>query len=329
MVSLEVIVLKTNEISNQQWDQIVNGFNETFKSEVTVENLKCYYLTKCLGYSFHALAINENGMVVGSTTVVPYRYSDRNGRIFLTGLSGGTYILKDFRKNEFLFFEMYSALRKTAFDNGLELILGVPNKNSFFYTIRYLNFKYLFDLDYFVLPIRIASLLKSSRFRILNYLSLALAFFWILFSFFYQFVVKSKDNRNSFNIVADEDFCKQRYDMRYKTFSHKKYRCWYRIFNEGDLKTAYILDFREGQLKTAMALNKAVLKILTSENIDVIAYIGTMNIKQFVLFKLPTKMVPKQFKLTVDVLNKEKPDLESSYLSPQNWTFSLLNFDVR
>jgi hypothetical protein len=324
-----VKVCTTNEISEKEWLEIVSGFNEAFDAKVTIENFKNYYTSKCLGFSFHSLAIDDNGRIAGSTTIVPYRYVDKNGRVFMTGLSGGSYIRKDFRKDEFLFSEMYNALRRSSSNFGLELILGMPNNNSFMYVTKFLQFRYLFDLDYYILPLRVSKILKKSRLGILNFISLFFASLWILFSSFLHHFFNSGERKYNFSIVNDNDFYRQRLDDRYKSYQKNGFRYWYRIVDENDLKTAYILDFREGEERTAKALVKAVWRILFSENADIIAFIGTLGISQLVLFKLPAAMIPRRFRLTVDVLKSNNSDLKNSYLCPDNWSFSLLNFDVR
>lgn len=92
---------------------------------------------------------------------------------------------------------------------------------------------------------------------------------------------------------------------------------------------AYIMDFRENGQKTLRALNFVVRQILLEEKgLPAILYVGTINVPQPLLIKVPVKIQPQKLPLTINVINGDK-GLEGDALNMKNWDFSLLNFDVR
>jgi hypothetical protein len=89
------------------------------------------------------------------------------------------------------------------------------------------------------------------------------------------------------------------------------------------------MDFRENNVKTVRSLNYIVRQILLNEKtLSAILYVGTLNVPQPLLIKVPTRMQPQKLPLTINVLNGDK-ELEETALKMKSWDFSLLNFDVR
>jgi hypothetical protein len=101
------------------------------------------------------------------------------------------------------------------------------------------------------------------------------------------------------------------------------------LWDEEGIQTAYIVDCREGDRRSAKALALGVRHIVTHEKVDAILYVGTMNVCQHVLTKVPKRFVPHRLTLCVDVFDKNDKELQQVFSSIDNLDYGLLNFDVR
>ena len=66
-------VFKTFELTDSVWKQIIDGFNESFGRNKSVEGMKQYYCCNVLGYSYHAIDFTNDGIVRGYNSIVPTR----------------------------------------------------------------------------------------------------------------------------------------------------------------------------------------------------------------------------------------------------------------
>ena len=140
-----------------------------------------------------------------------------------------------------------------------------------------------------------------------------------------------KGEEKTLEIVCDRLF----YDTRYRNRSSYS-ECvkgnilgFYRVVEEDCMRVAYIMDFKEEGRKSLKALSFVSKQILSKEQgVDALMYVGTMNLRQPLLFKVPHRMDPKPLPLTINVINGDM-DLEADALNMNSWDFSLQNFDVR
>ena len=85
-------------------------------------------------------------------------------QIFLAIFSG-------FQNNIFLFKDLMNALFEYCKSEGMVLKVGVPNKNSFRYTIKIIKSKLVGYLPYYILPVRAFTLLHVKKLNFLNVFS--------------------------------------------------------------------------------------------------------------------------------------------------------------
>ena len=97
---MNIKVYKTSEISEEDWKQIANGFNICFDTQHSVDHLMNYYVSTVFGYSYHAIAYTDDNKVMGYNSFIPTIYQYQ-GEKLLVGVSGGTFVLKNF---EIIFF---------------------------------------------------------------------------------------------------------------------------------------------------------------------------------------------------------------------------------
>ena len=147
-------------------------------------------------------------------------------------------------------------------------------------------------------------------------------FNWIFFNF------QKKECKFELNISPE--FLKMRFSNSevYNHIQNNKYNCYYRLYRESNVDVAYLMDFREGDKRTFRSLIYALWNIMKKEDVAMILYVGTMNMSQIAMLKLPHRFDPKPLPLTINVLNKDKQISEDAE-NLASWDFGLINFDAR
>lgn len=322
------IILRTNEIPDQIWKQIVTGYDICFDLKLNINSLKEELSNTVTGYSLHALKFTEDGKLMAHNYYQPRPYLF-NGEESLVCLSGGSFVLPEFRKDIFLFHDLCMALNIEAKKMGCKLGLSVSNENSFEYAVKLNGAKYIGDLHYYILPINISKILKIKN-PFLNILSKGFSFSLTWCNLLVSNFLNFKEKIRPIRINRTETFMRVRFNSpQYIKLQKKDIKGIYRIYMEDNIRTAYILDFTEGNIKTAKSLNHIVNYILKNEKVDAILYIGTMNVKQMSLIKTPKKFIPHKLPLTYTIFDKKDNYLKEILKSQKNIDYSLLNFDVR
>lgn len=322
-------VYKTFEISDELWKQIADGFNECFEGHrATVDSLKHgFCIRNQWGYAYHAVAFDDaTGEVMGFNTDTPTLYEDKI-KIFV---SGSSFVRKKYRKDVFIFFDMMRALKEKGIEEGIQIGLGVSNKNSLNYGIKFLGATLVGYLDYFMLPRNISKCIHKTWLVPIDWLTRLFSDAYIELENLLTKFMNYSEIKSKYSLVTDEDFFKVRFaDPCYQRFEKDDFLAFFRIYNEDGAKVAYLMDFRENGERTSRALAKAVRYISRTSKPDAILFVGLLNLKQHVLLKVPTKLVPKPLPLTYSVYNKSDKEKFEDMQDISNWNFSLMNFDVR
>ena len=326
---MEIKIFKTQQINDEQWVQIVAGFNESFEGHHTTKAaLKRIYESTEFGFSYHSLCF-DGDKIIGFNTITPYKYY-HNNEIITLGLSGTTFVLKKYRKDIFIFHDMFIELKKYCHEEGVIAILGVPNKNSYQYSLKLLKFKEVFSLPYYILPIKISKIILKKEVKLLDAISKVISMMWLIISFIMSLFLPFKQKLVTYRLKVDDEFLDKRLpNIIYNNRKKKNKRYSYRIFDEDGIKTAYIMDFRENGKKSFRTLIWIVWDIFRKENIDVLLFVGTMNIKQTILFKVPSKLHPRKLPFTYNLLDISDKEKYKDMSTANNWDFSLINFDTR
>ncbi len=329
---MNIEIYKTYEIPDDYWKQIVCGFNSSFEGHsTTIDQIKNGAVSNSFGYSYHALCIIEEDKIIGFNSIAPNYYLSTNKEKIKVGLSGSTYVLEKYRKDIFILNDMFMALKKHCAKEDVIVILGVPNINSYRYFIKFLKFKEVFNLTYYILPKNIFNVVGNGKLSFLNIFSKAYSFMSIIFAYIASSFVNTKERtEHKYRIVQDETFLSKRFkDKKYKTINTDNISFTYVMCNEDNIKAVYLMHFSEKGLKSFKALVRSVYYIYTHENYDLIMYVGTMNFKQSLLLKVPRKLEPKKLPFTYNMLNSENNDDFKDMNIKEKWDFSLMNFDVR
>ncbi|MBB3185975.1 GNAT family N-acetyltransferase [Microbacter margulisiae] len=325
-----ITVIKSTDLTQTDWEDIVFGFNESFNLKKSVNEFKAYYTSSCLGYSYHAIARNNENRIIAQTTLFPYWYIVQGERM-LFGLSGGTYVRKAYRTEAFLYVDMLNELMDECKKFDIKILYGVPNKNSFMLAVKFIGSKHVADLPYYVLPVSISNLAGKSLLKSIDIFYFPLLRFYLFLAKFVSSTKPIVSEYTKIKIEYSDNFEKQRFKKKnINCFRDSKENIgYYRIMEEKGLRTAYILDFRNNGSRTNKALTSLVNHIIQTDKPDIIMFIGTLNIKQYVFFKLPKKFEPQQLPLTYNLLDEKHTDLIHILSDSTNWDFGLLNFDAR
>lgn len=322
-------VLKTYEICDDLWQQIVDGFNESFEGHhTTVESFKNGFCTRNqLGYGYHAIDFDdESGEIRGFNTYSPTLYKN-NLKVFV---SGSTYVRKKYRKDIFIFMNMVKALREQGKEDGFFVNVGVPNKNSVNYALKFMKATLVGYLDYYILPLRISRCVKQSYLRPFDFFSKLFCQLFIKSQVLTSKLFNSMEEEVKYSLIVDDAFFRARFNSPiYHKYDDGYYRAYYHIVDEKGVQVAYLLDFREKDKRTKLSLAKAIQYIILSEKVDAVLFVGYLRLKQNILFKVPKRFVPKPLPLTYTVFDKSKKEEFSDMSDVNNWNFSLMNFDVR
>lgn len=324
---MEIRVLKTYEITDEEWSEIVDGYNESFEHHVSVSSLKNgFCCCNKLGCSYHALAYTDNKILMGNTVFTPTFY--KGGIKIVVG--GNTFIRKDFREDFLLFAKIVSELKKRCAQDDCKAIIAVPNINSRDYAIRINRFVYVADLDYYILPLKPSKIIKNNKIRIIDGLTRLCVKGWVYLNNVVSNIWCFKELERPLSLDIDEDF----YNYRFKNDCYRKiedgdYRFCYRHYDEDGIDTIYLMDFRYKGTKTSKALNKALKFIIKNDKCDAILFVGFMGMKQTTMIKTPRRFVPKPLPLTYHVIDKNDKELKTMMAKKEAWDFSLMNFDVR
>jgi hypothetical protein len=329
MMRLELKIFKTHEIPSEYWEEITSGFNRVFSQNKEPGFFRKYYLHTPFGYSYHALVFNNENHIIASNSLIPVKYKDKlNGELFL-GLSGGTFVLEDYRSDIYLFQDMLDALCTCCAKEGIVAIIGVPNENSFKYLMTFLDFTLVTYLPYYVLPVRFFNI-AAPKLAFLDVFSILGCYLWAGFNFLASIIFRSSEKVSRFEPDHTNEFYRNRFfSGNYCELINRNIKCWYRIFKEKGINTLYIFDFREEDRRTFKALALTIIRLLKSEKPDLIVFIGYLRLKQSVLFKLPFCLEPQRLPLTFSLTNRRFNDYKEPMSKKSNWNFGLMNFDVR
>lgn len=324
---MEIIVKKTFEITDEEWGQIMEGYNESFDLHETIDTLKDgFCISNKLGYSYHCFAYSDSYILMGYTEFTPMDYKN-NLRI---AVGGRTYIRKEYRSDFLLFAKIVNELKKKCAQDGVCAVTAVPNHNSRDYAIRINRFIYVADLDYYILPLHPFAILHKDYMRSFDTIISAFAKGWISMKYYFSLFLNSKAREKQFQLETDEGFYKNRFKRDcYKNYFDGKFRYNYRHYNEDGVDAIYIMDFRENGQRTKKALNYCLKDILRKDKADAILFVGFLGLKQLSLFKTPKKFIPKPLPFTYYVIDKTNKRMIEEMNSKQAWDFSLMNFDVR
>ena len=321
---LSFVFKKTNELNDQQINQINNLFNLTFQQQLKKprdkEQFKFKYLKNFMNFSFHGLMINENHEIVGCYNVIPYEFIFfSKKKIF--GQSVDTTIHADYKGNIYNLKKLANIVYENLQKAGVSVVYGLANKKFYLVKKKILGWSDIGKLNYYVLPINVKKFYKI--FYFINNL------FFIFIKLLIKFKIKKKEKYN-FNIskIYNENFHSGRYDKNYQVLEEGECKIIFKEINHkkyDNAKIVYIIDVIPlSKINIELSVNK-ILKALPST--DLIIYVGNLRSVPANLLKVPKFLLKKkQTIISGKILNSAEVD--NSIFKISNWSINLSNFDI-
>lgn len=325
---MKVEVFLTHEITSEGWSQITKGFNLSFGLEKSDSELPEYYGRNLKGYSYHAISKTEEGKIIAHTSIVPQLYNVKEEE-FWFGLSGGSYVLKEYRNNAFLYSDILNAVFERGKSDGLFLVFGVPNRNVFQYNIKLLGSVFIKDLKYYMLPV---SPLKIVFRKPIGWIDTPFQIIqkgWTKVNQLLSFSFNLREKEAPIRLKLSEKYYETRFDDKYREMHIGDYSAFYRLKDEEGIQTAYLIDFRHNETRDYRSLTKAVAYILKNEKVDLIVFVGEISFFQLMFLEVPQRLTPKRMPLTVNFIQEIDEAMIDFLKSPENWGMGLMNIDVR
>jgi hypothetical protein len=310
----------TNDILTSEWNELTAAFNIVFNKHFTDKYFKNKYFNSAFGYSFHSFLYFRHS-IVGMFSSIPRKYYYNNKEINIA-LACDSFILKEHRKDEYFLKNMLEALTDKLKFNEITHLISIPNKTAYPYWIYYTGWKDISKLNYYVVPINIFKLI--GRYKFIDLFSnitcrLLFAINDTLFS--------SKISPGTIFLKKDRNFISQRYnngDYHIRQISKDSYFV-YRLYNEKNIKTAYLIDCHP---LSPRIIHKS-LKSIAKENkgtIDLIMSVGIYKHKPFYLLQVPSKYEPREQNFIGLSLDQT---IDNDFFSIDKWNICLADFDNR
>jgi len=316
----DFVFKRTSELSETDKCQIFELYFKVFGKTLTREYFTRKYLYTALGYSYHGLML-VNRVIVGAYNIIPVRYR-YFGKETVFGLCVDTMILHNYRGGPFNVSSIAALVHEAARQDGISFLLDFPNEATYEFTKRVLKWKDIGELDFYILPLNIGSVIP--RLRFMNCLSRAFAAGFVNLPWF-RYTAEPKYNIEK---VCDKSFEAHRYDDRYvMTGVGGGGRIAYRIYTEEHgIRTLYIIDVNP---LTCAFLEEAVREVYRqhSKSIDVILYVGTLPFAPRLLFRVPEPKRPQRVHMCGRLLAPEA--IDHRVFQIKNWNVNISNFDVR
>ena len=323
MNNYKIISKTSDELTENEWSDLTNAFNEVFKKKFRVSYFKEKYFKTCLHFSIHGFLLFDN-QIVGMFSVIPRLY-DFDGNEKLIGIGCDAFILSNHRKDDFFLQEIASAAYEICKKNNLYYLISIPNPTAYPYWKYYGNWIDIATLDYYILPYNISKLLKISKlFDLISSLFFKTTLFLFnLISFEKQCFPKKK-----ISLVRNDTFISQRFNKEdnYKIYEldEKKYFV-VREYDEDGVKTIYLVDCYPLSKHMLLKALRQIVKDFRGR-FDILLFVGKIDKTPFPLIKVPKSKEPRIQPFTGLLLSDEKKECFGSIAS---WSIGLVDFDNR
>jgi hypothetical protein len=312
---------KTKNLSEDQQQQIRNLFMDVFNKSMSFDDFQDKFYNNIKGYSYHSVLINEQDMIVGCYSCIPYEYNYFGNKL-LFGLSVDTMIQEKYRGNPFTLKKLANKVYSEMVVDGVSFVFGFPNESVYFVRKKILKWEDIGSLKYYFMPLNMRPISTSLK---------SLNIFIKLYSKLINRLVKNEwcDNelmKKNITKVNDDKFIRFRYNKTYTVIKYKNGYFAYKVYNEGDVKTAFLLDVYP---MVKCNLEYAVKVIYNEErnNVDMILYIGHLDFGVMNLIEVPKKYEPKSVRVSGKILDVKNVD--SRIFDIIKWDVNLSNYDVR
>lgn len=306
-------------MSAAEKEQLLALFNKVFEKDRSLGVMIRQYTENPMGYSYHSFFV-EDGAIQGAITYIPsYFYYGERRMVFVSSVD--TMIAKEYR-DLYELLELLGNAYKAMKDDGVALVYGYPNDNSYPVYIKSKTMSSIGKMKTFCLPYRIGGVKKSLG--ILNPLTKLFAWCYV-----YSVGLFAGSKEALFKIrKEDESYNKNRYhrsDGQYGIAKIRDFTLYYKVREQEGVRTAFIIDIDK---KSARNFNRAVKYLLRHEgkNFDLLLYPGYLPFGNTGLICIPRRFEPKNFHFAAKILNKDLK--KEDVLNIENWDTNLSNYDL-
>lgn len=317
---MEVIVKKSTDLSETEYQQISQLFEKVFEKPRSVKLLQHQYEQNPFGYAWMSMLVDD-GKIVGLNSYVPsYYIYNSNKLIFANSID--SMVEKPYR-DFFNFNDIVRGAYKTMAANGVSFVYGYPNDNSYPVLIKSKLMKEIGKMNTYCLPIHIGGIKPSLK--ILNPFSELFCRLYTLSSG----VLASSSSNKAIVQKHDASYNQTRYNRGEGEYNIHTFpnglTIYYKIKNHEGVRTAFLIDLSE---KSPKAFNKAVQHIISKhrKEFDLLLYPGWLNFSNTSMIRLPRKFEPKKFNFTGKILDKNA--IGSDIWNIRNWDTNLSNYDL-
>jgi hypothetical protein len=326
---MEINVTRSDQLIAKQWVSYTRSFNFVFNKNNSREYFTHKYLNTIDRTSYHALLLNKDE-IIGACTVIPYNYLFGSETTKI-GLAVDVFIHPAYRSDPYSLLRMYQLLKAQLTEENIAMIIAVPNDMIYSYWKNIVKWKDIGLIPYFAYPLNLTNVLKSSN-KILNFLSQSLA--TLNFGFNKLVSLLLNPTQKVFSIAVDRSdpvIEEQRYTSDHIIIKNDLYSFAYRIVEENQVQTAYLIDFynQKKLSKDLKTLLFAVKHITKNHQIDILIFVGKLQFFQTLLIKIPFKKEPKHLFLMGDIVKPININNANAVFNYKNWDFGLFNYDVR
>lgn len=319
-MEINVIVKQTNELSNDEKNQICGLFKDVFHKNRSVREFLSEYLNTFCGFSYHALAI-DSGKIVGHNAYIPFLYKNGDDCIKVV-LSTDAMIDSNYR-GKGLYKKLLNACGDAAINDGFHLRIGFPNDNSFPIQSKYFKMKRIGRLSTYIMPVNVG-VIKTWLYP-LNVLTIPFSYLFFLISF----LSLSKRNLCEAKYKKDrKNNDKFRYQWFGGDYKHVKQEDFSFVYKNADFKgipATFLMDINPMSKRN---FDRAFRYIYTHEfpHLSMIIYVGNLKFTPLSLIKLPHCIEPKHFNFMGKIYDDKI--ITDDVFNIDNWEVNLSNYDL-
>ena len=314
----ELVYKRSDQLSDEEKQQYCQLFSRVFKRTKNIKLFNRQFLNNYKGYGYHLFYIC-NKKLVGAYSVIPVEYSMNNAP-FSVGLVVDTMIHEDYRKDLFMVKKMSKILYPELTKDGIQFLLGFPNKKIFKYKLRVLRWTNISNLSFYILPVNPKAFIPSISIlnplvRLGNKIAISVMKFFASENIHEQAITK----------VMNDNFMKFRYSQNYTQIDcSDTCKASYIVYKEANKNIAYLIDFYPLSPKNFyLAMNKTAKD--AGKNIDGVIYVGSLPF--YSALKVPSFREPRKVHMTGFILDN---NLNNAFMfNINNWQVNLADFDVR
>ena len=316
---MDFFVKKTNELTEQELQQLLDLFNKVFECDRSMDVMLRQYTQNVMGWSYHSFFVDE-GKIQGAITYIPANYWYGGERkVFVNSVD--TMIAREYR-DLYELLELLGNGYKAMKDDGVALVYGYPNDNSFPVYIKSKTMRSVGKMRTYCLPYRIGGVKPGLAF---------LDLFTKVFAWCYAYTLGllASPAVAGFLIHKDDDSYNatryKRLDGDYGIARIKDFTLYYKVKEHEGVRTAFIIDIDRKSPRNFCLAVKYLLK-RERKNFDLILYPGSLPFWNTDMICLPRRFEPKNFNFAVQILDRslKKEDV----LNIGNWDTNLSNYDL-